>query len=929
MFFISCGSGVIKSGELTFSLNESAVEKLSQKAARLADSNEENLSFRICVTLEVDKETLEQETFFNPNKEKKSDEDNKITFPDIEVGKKAKASVSAYYEEIKLASGESEEITIKEGSNPLPVTLKFDEYTIDLLFKFRFLKDGDYVENADYPDEKLSVSINTFKDFENPDFSSEVQNQLEKLLSAGYLLNEEKTSDPEVKAGVYTYTLFLYRLSQADGKVFVEDDRIAITAEPDEVLYLNSGKVSVAARNAAGTALTQTDAKLFYGGREVPSDYYTYENGIFSINGEETKLLTSGTYQLFITADSTENGQLLTGSRTVNLDIQDKLYYECDIDGAEDPATAFEGLQNKIGKASADAIIKISGNPAPVSGYFAKVKDVLDYSFSPTYKVDLDMADVGDSLSSISSDDRIFNCDVLHSIKLSSHVLNIPADAFSDDEYLKTFSIEDDGNQERVISPGAFNNCNSLEKFEIVKVAEEVGPYQSIADGKLLITAGEGGNKIVQAVAQIDTLDLSDTESYPDINEICELAFNNTKIKTLVLPSRVTKVGNRAFMNCTNLQNVTLDALPDNISSTENTVSYEQAVFNYANTKNLTINFDITTENYTKACNYLSSVYSNGSSRYGFSNIENIVFNGEAYFTDLSTNNSDKIMFKKSSDSLKSLTFNGKTYVGKYAFYYFDEIESVTFNDSTKSSSINENAFYYCSKLSNLSLDGVSSISEQSFYHCEALTEVSIPDCKLEGSFKPAAFDGCIGITKFVIADNDEYKTNAAGTFITDIEGETIVMGAAGISSVDFTGIKYIGDRAFFGSEKLKEIEWGNTLISIGSNAFYDCGCTQINLPASVIAIGPYAFARGGYEEELVIQTFTLANKENWYSVYNDYSHGYYKDIWPSWRETKPTVETLVSNGTLITDDVDATIKAVVAVRNGNSSNWFYRHVSE
>ena len=712
LFFLSCGSGILKSGELTFSLNESAVEKISQKAARLADSNEENLSFRICVTLEVDNETLEKETSFNPNKEKKSDEDNKITFFFFFFGKKVKASVSAYYEEIKLASGESEEITVKEGSNPLPVTLKFDEYTIDLLFKFRFLKDGDYVENADYPDEKLSVSINTFKDFENPDFSSEVQNQLEKLLSAGYLLNEEKTSDPEVKAGVYTYTLFFYRLSQAGGKVLVEDDRIAITAEPDEVLYLNSGKVTVAATNAAGTALTQTDAKLFYGGREVPSDYYTYENGIFSIGGEETKLLTSGTYQLFITADSAENGQLLTGSRTVNLNIQDMLYYECDIDGANSPETAFGALTNELNNAETDVVIKIYGNPQKsdgldyASGYFKSISRIISSHFNNTaFRADLDLSGAGANLSVMDSSDGFFECKYIRSIKLSSNV--------------------------KEINDSALCACSSLEKIEIVPIEGVEPQLHTMANGKLLVTAGQnGGKKIIASVKDVGDLDFSDS-TYSNVNEIGEKAFYNASISKLRISDNITSIGKQAFSSCSGVKTLILDVIPENIPTV---TKFEEGVFNYTNPENLIINFDITAENYDNAVNYISPIVSlnNTVYRFGLSYVKNVTFNGNTYLPDKNgSNDNEKVFLYNSLTTLNSITFNGIAIIGENQFncrLSLEKLTSLVFNDNTNSSEIKKEAFSISPRGETLNVEvdltGVRLIEESGIHFSSGSTTV-------------------------------------------------------------------------------------------------------------------------------------------------------------------------------------------------------------
>lgn len=56
-------------------------------------------------------------------------------------------------------------------------------------------------------------------------------------------------------------------------------------------------------------------------------------------------------------------------------------------------------------------------------------------------------------------------------------------------------------------------------------------------------------------------------------------------------------------------------------------------------------------------------------------------------------------------------------------------------------------------------------------------------------------------------------------------------------------GVTYIGEEAFYGCEKLKTIDFGDSLQEIGAKAFYDCTrLTQIHLPSTFRSFGAECF---------------------------------------------------------------------------------------
>ena len=135
--------------------------------------------------------------------------------------------------------------------------------------------------------------------------------------------------------------------------------------------------------------------------------------------------------------------------------------------------------------------------------------------------------------------------------------------------------------------------------------------------------------------------------------------------------------------------------------------------------------------------------------------------------------------------------------------------EEVTYmNRTRKVTSIGEQAFYYCSGLTSVTIpNSVTSIGEAAFQYCNGLTSVTIPN----------------GVTS--IGESAFYECS----FLTSV---TIL-----------NGVTSIGNYAFSGCRGLTSVTIPNSVTSIGSGAFKDCrGLTSVTIPNSVISIGRSAF---------------------------------------------------------------------------------------
>ena len=154
---------------------------------------------------------------------------------------------------------------------------------------------------------------------------------------------------------------------------------------------------------------------------------------------------------------------------------------------------------------------------------------------------------------------------------------------------------------------------------------------------------------------------------------------------------------------------------------------------------------------------------------------------------------------------------------------------------------IEENAFKWCQKLSHIELPNtVTTIGKEAFLSCSGLKSLTLPDSVTR--IEDSAFQLCTNIENFELPDS----------------------------------ITFIGELAFYVCASLTSIKLPSNLETISNRAFEACGgLTSIEIPSSVTSIGTGVFT---YCSNLKSVTFEDSN--DWYATENsDLTNGTQIDV--------------------------------------------------
>ena len=523
-------------------------------------------------------------------------------------------------------------------------------------------------------------------------------------------------------------------------------------------------------------------------------------------------------------------------------------------------------------------------------------------------------------------DRAFFDCNSLASITIPDSVTDIELQAFCNCTSLKSVtipaSVTDIGDE----AFGYYFNdideseIKKVDGFKINYVKNTYGHYYATKNGfsdedcLLTIELNDGTLEISKYVGNSATYEIPGEIDGKKVIRIGNSAFIDcTELTSVTIPDGVTDIRWRAFYNCVSLKSVTIPKSVTYIDSYAFGYYYDSDSFATKKIDGFKINYVKNTYGHMYAL------------KNGFTDeaclLTHELYDGTLEITEYVGNSATYVIPSE---------IDGKrvTQIGYDAFNDCTELTSITIPDGV--TCIGNSAFSYCTSLETVTIpNSVTQIYPRAFYDCTLLKEVTIPasvtsigneafgyyyvrdssETKKADGFKInyvnntrghwyAIKNGFTDGTCFVVNELDDgtaeitgYAGNSATCVIPDeIHGKKVtrIGDSAFIDRTELTsvtipdGVTYIVDCAFFGCTSLETVTIPNSVINICSSAFYNCtSLKEVTIPASVTDIGDEAFGyyydRDSWKEKKVDGfkiNYVNNTRGHWYAIKNGFTDG-------------------------------------------------------
>ncbi|MBO4485780.1 MAG: leucine-rich repeat protein [Prevotella sp.] len=415
-------------------------------------------------------------------------------------------------------------------------------------------------------------------------------------------------------------------------------------------------------------------------------------------------------------------------------------------------------------------------------------------------------------------------------LRYFTNLKNIATEAFAGCSSLKSIIIPA---KVSTIGTSVFSGCSALESVEVT-------PDNSYYDSR------NGCNAIVRTADNCLVAGCKTTVIPADVVALGEAAFMQLPLVTVSIPKSVTTYGRKVFYGCDDIETVMVAAKTPAALTTD--------VFSCTSRATLVVPTG-TLEAYGQAAvwkDFLHSIEISSATlpiQFADSNVKALCVanwdsdgDGELSFAEAAAVTDIGSVFQGNKDILsfdELQYFTGLTSIGDQAFYYCYRLTSVTLPETV--TSIGMSAFQFCFYLTSINLpDNLESIEQQAFWQCERLPSLRIP-AKVS-SIGDYVFGYCRQLTD-VSVDPANTVFDSREDCNAIIETATNTLYRAFVGTKIPSTVTTIGFLSYCYVAGLTELRIPSNVTSIANAAAFCCNdLEKVELPANLTYIGSQAF---------------------------------------------------------------------------------------